>query len=126
MYEFKAFPRLQEMTLNQMQEKAEETFQMAQQIHAGGRDAADQYALAWHEHYMINRYRYASEPVRREILGRTAAGALACAAAIVERGEPWYIHDAGDGKVLVTATLIPDASAGAVGYDPLAKVTMHG
>lgn len=97
--------------------KAEEDFAHAQAIVAGGLEAARDYARAWYETYSPPRWMNGTEPQRLAMLANHANGALACAKAIVADGRAHYETTIDGERRLIVCTLIPDGSAGAVGYD---------
>lgn len=97
--------------------RAEAMYEDAVRIAAGGMDVARDFA---------SQRKDATDPFTdwtAERFSRIAADALACARAIVARGEAWWVHDSGNGQqTLVVVSLAADASAGPVGYMPLADV----
>jgi hypothetical protein len=97
--------------------KAEADFRNAQQLQAGSRRDAIEYGQAWHETYARRRWARMTEAQRAQVATIVGEGAAACAKKIVADGRAHYAKVIGGRDYLVVCSLIPDASAGPVGYD---------
>lgn len=105
---------------------AQENFEHAQRIAQGGIAEARIFARAWFEAYQPSFWRHAtnfshgSDKVAKRLVNEFADDALECAKRITERGSAYYVATNSYGhKMLMTATLCADATAGPTGYIPM-------